>query len=473
MKILGISGGFRQGYQDSAACLVSEGRVIAALEEERMSRIKFSPGRLPYSSVLEVLKLGDTTINEISILAFHGSTWGPEIDDRIQEYFNQHFGYCPPIERHHHHLCHASSAYYASGFDRALVLSLDNSGDGISFQVSEGENGEMKVLEQIARPDSLGLFYQLITQLCGYTKDSDEYKVMGLSSFGDRNRFNLDWLIGFEEGKLSINKEYIKIPEAGAPSLHKDEMVYTPALVERLGMKRRIPGAKMEEQYMDLAASAQQKLEQLMLKMTAYFMEKYQHHYLCLAGGAALNCVMNQSLMNADFVKGLFVQPAAGDAGISLGAAWLSSHRHGFKPQAAGHTYLGPSYSDTDIQGLLQSCGIRYVRLEKPWEEAAARIAGGAVIGWFQGRSEFGPRALGNRSILASPSITGTQSKVNLKVKLRESYRPFCPSLLEEEFDRFFVGKQGIAPFMTITYQAKELAKELIPEVIHVDGTAR
>lgn len=473
MNILGISGGFRQGYQDVSACLVIDGKVVAAVEEERINRIKFSAGRLPYLSVFEVLNIGNIQFSDLDCIAFHGSTWGEEIQPRLEDYFIQHFGSCPTLLRFHHHDCHAASTYYASGFDKATVITFDNSGDGISLQIMKGENGKLTLLERFARPDSLGLFYQIITQYCGFVKDSDEYKVMGLSSYGNRDAFDFSWLIDFKNEKLEINKNHIVVPQPGAASLHKDEMAFNENFIKKMGQERRIPKSEMTNFYKNVAASAQQHFENILLKIVKHYIEKTGLPNLCFAGGAALNCVANQKIMNASFVEALFVQPASGDAGISLGAAWLCSVENGLEPITTQNTFLGTRFTSSEIEDVLKVSNLQYEFIENPSEDAAQEIHRNKVIGWFQGAMEFGPRALGNRSILANATNAKMQDIVNKKIKFREAFRPFCPSVLEEDASLYFEGKQASAPFMTITYDVKKEMHQKIPSVTHIDGTAR
>ncbi len=473
MVVLGINGGFRPGYQDVSAALVIDGRVVAAVEEERLSRIKFSAGRLPYLSVIEVLKTAQLTIKQVDLIAFHGSTWGDEIESRVEDYFIYHFGHCPPILRFHHHDCHAASAYYASGFEKALVLTIDNSGDGISTQIAIGESGQLKTLKQFDRQNSLGFFYSLITQFCGFVKDSDEYKLMGLASYGNKTAFDFSWLIDVKDRELQLNQDFINAVTPKAPALHRDEMNFNQRFLEKIGSRRRLPQEEIVQFYKDVAASAQQHLETLVLKLIKQYSDAHGTTKVCLAGGVALNCVMNQAIMNAEFVDDVFIQPAAGDAGISMGAAWLASVRNGIKPVQPETTYLGPEFNTEEIKTTLQSCGLRFTELSDAASTAAKLLAEKKVIGWFQGRMEFGPRALGNRSILALPTDAKMQQTVNLKIKLRESFRPFCPSILEEDAPIYFEGKKAASPYMTITYKAKEPQCLNIPAVIHVDGTAR
>ncbi|MDB5283430.1 MAG: carbamoyl transferase [Bacteroidota bacterium] len=473
MIVLGINGGFRQGYQDVSACLVEDGRVVAAIEEERLNRIKFSGGRLPYLSVIEVLKIAGRKIQDVDIVAFHGSTWGAEIDQRITDYFKFHFGYAPPLQRYHHHDCHAASAYYASGFDNALIITMDNSGDGISTQICTGENGQIKLVERFDRANSLGFFYSLVTQFCGFAKDSDEYKVMGLSSYGNRKKYDFDWLISFANGQLRMNQEFINSVAPKAPALHKDDMNFNAAFLRKTGAGCRIPKSDISQYYKDIAASAQQHLEDTVLSMIQHYVGKTGKTKICLAGGVALNCVLNQKIMNAGFVDEIFIQPAAGDAGISLGAAWLAGREQGINPVASENTFLGNQFSNDEVREVFYNCRLKYSELNDPAEIAAEFILQDKVIGWFQGRTEFGPRALGARSILANPANAEMKNKVNAKIKFRESFRPFCPGVLEEDATQYFSGKQKVAPYMTVTYDVVEKMRSVIPAVSHVDGTAR
>jgi len=473
MYILGINGGFRQGYQDVSACLIKDGAVVAAIEEERLSRIKFSAGRLPYLSVLEVLKIAGITIQDVSIVAYHGSTWEAEIDTRLKDYFQNHFGYAPEIKRYHHHDCHAAGTFFSSEFEEALILTIDNSGDGVSLQVATGKGTSINVLERFERPNSLGLFYSMITQFCGFTKDSDEYKLMGLAAYGDKHKFDLSWLIGFENESLQLDTQYIHTVAPKAPSLHKDEMIFNQAFIERIGFERRLPSSIVTQDYKDLAASAQFHLENVMLKIVQHYLQQTGLRKLCMAGGVALNCLMNQRLINELPIEDLFIQPSATDAGISIGAAWLASCEKNEKPIASADTFLGNEFSNEEIQKALDICQINYEIVKDPATTAADLLAEGKVIGWFQGRMEFGPRALGNRSILAYPATSDIQSIVNRKIKFREGFRPFGASVLEEDVAVYFEGKKAQSPYMTITYQTKSDKSASLKGVTHHDGTCR
>ncbi len=473
MIILGINGGFRPGYQDVSAVLVRDGVVLAAIEEERLSRVKYSAGRLPHLSVLEVLSIAGITIHEVDAVAFHGSTWEAEIDARIEQYFLNHFGYCPPIQRYHHHDCHAAASFFSSGYPESLIMTMDNSGDGISLQIAVGKGNNIEVIKRFARPNSLGLFYSLLTQFCGFVKDGDEYKLMGLAAYGDKHRYDFSWLIGFDGEELKLNTDYINTVGPKAPSLHRDEMIFNDLFERKMGMKRRLPHGEITQDYKDIAASAQLLFENIALQIAAHYLDKTGEKYLCTAGGAALNCLANQRLMNELPVEGFFVQPASSDAGISLGAAWLACVERGVTPQAPADAFLGNEYSDTEIQQVLDICQTRYERVDDPSATAADLLTAGKVIGWYQGRIEFGPRALGNRSILANPGTANIQSLVNHKIKFREGFRPFGASVLEEDCAENFEGRLPIAPYMTVTYQTRENKQDQLRGVTHADGTCR
>lgn len=473
MLILGINGGYRQGYQDVSACLVEDGKVLAAIEEERLNRIKFSAGTLPYLSILEVLKIAKKKPQEITHIAFHGSTWGDFIYKKLEDYFIHYFNIKPVIKVFHHHDCHAASTFYAAYFSEALIISMDSSGDGVSMQIAVGKENNIEVLKQFERPNSLGIFYSLITQYCGFKKESDEYKVMGLSSYGNRGKYDFSWLIDYKNGELKINQDYLITILPRTPSPHQIEMLFNEKFLEKMGKQRRIPSQKITPFYYDVAASAQQHIEKLMQKIVLDYINKTNINKLCFAGGVALNCVMNQAINNLKEADDLFVQPASSDAGISLGAAWLLSKELQQKPIRPQNYYLGNSYSNEEVKHILERNHISYSIIKEPEKHAAQLIKQNKVIGWFQGGMEFGPRALGNRSILANPCNPTMQELVNSKIKFRESFRPFCPSVLEEDKALYFVGKAKNVPFMNITFSTTDFANKEIPAVCHVDNTAR
>jgi carbamoyltransferase len=471
MYILGINSGVRIGYRDASAVLLFNGQILAAAEEERFNRTKASPSQLPELSIKYVLKEAGITMNEVAIVATHGSTWGDQYDEVLQNFLRTNFGYAPKIYRFHHHDCHAAGTYYASGFENAIILTVDNSGDGISTQIALGKNGKIEVLERIPRPNSLGLFYGMMTQFCGFTRDSDEYKLMGLASYGTPN-IDLSPVLKISKNSYELNTDFLQKIEAGQPQPTVQQAIYTRKLENLLG-KRRLSEEPMTPFYIDLAASAQYQLEQALKTIILDTIKKTGISKICLSGGVALNCAANKVLMNLPEVTQIFVQPAGGDAGISQGAAYLAAVEEGISPLPMPHCYWGTSYSNDEIFTALQQTGVSYQKLNAPDEFAAQLVTEGKVIAWMQGRMEFGPRALGNRSILALPSEKEIQKKVNHKIKFRESFRPFCPSVLEEDSALYFVGKQNIAPHMTINYDTTTYAQQYIPGVVHVDGTSR
>lgn len=473
MYILGINGGFRQGYQDVSACLIHNGKVIAAIEEERISRVKFSAGKLPYSAIVEVLKIGNITIQDIGTVAFHGSTWGQDFDKKIETYFKNFFGYSPPIKRYHHHDCHAAGSFFSSGFDEALLITLDNSGDGVSVQIAIGKKNKIEVIKRYDRPQSLGLFYSLITQYCGFTKDGEEYKLMGLAAFGDKTKFDFSWLLPYANGEFQLNTTYIEVPAPLAPSLHRDEMNFNQLFIDKIGKEKRIPGTTITQFYKDVAASAQFHLEATVLHLTQHYIQHTGIRNVCLSGGVSLNCLMNQKIMNASVVDNIFIQPAASDAGISMGAAWLAGLESKLNPVTPNNTFLGNEFSAESIQETLQICQVNFTKPVDIVESAAKDLAEGKVIAWFQGKMEFGPRALGNRSILANPCLPEMQKIVNQKIKFRESFRPFGASVLEQDINLFFQGKAKKAPYMTLVYQVAQNIIQKIPAVVHADETCR
>jgi carbamoyltransferase len=471
--VLGINGGVRAGYQDVAAVLLQGGNIIAAVEEERINRVKHSAGQLPISSIKEVLRIANITIHDVAVVAFHGSTWQVEIEQVIQQHFESYFGFCPPIKRYHHHDCHAASSFFASGFEEALVITIDGSGDGVSTQVAIGRNSKLEVVEQYQRPQSLGLFYSMMTQVCGFTRDADEYKLMGLAAFGDYSKVDLNNVLQVQNGSYHLDTDYLVNIPVGQPSPSRYEMLYSKKLLSQLNVSRRV-SFTIDEPYKHIAAATQQQLELALTSLVQKHVLDTGINKVCLAGGVALNCLANQKIGALDGVTELFIQPASNDAGIALGAAYLAAVDLGeTKFEKQTHTFLGSYYEAASIEDVIQYCQLAYVKCENPIVEAAGLLAGNKVIAWFQGKMEFGPRALGNRSILANPAAPHIQHTVNHKVKFREGFRPFGASVLEEDFYRYFEATSADAPYMTKVFNVKSEYKELLAGVTHVDGTCR
>ena len=471
--VLGINGGVRAGYQDVAAVLLQGGNIIAAAEEERINRVKHSAGQLPILSVKEVLRIANIAIQDVVVVAFHGSTWQVEIEQVIQQHFESYFGFCPSIKRYHHHDCHAASSFFASGFEEALVITIDGSGDGVSTQVAIGRNSKLEVVEQYQRPQSLGLFYSMMTQLCGFTRDADEYKLMGLAAFGDASKVDLNSVLKVQNGNYHLDTDYLVNIPVGQPSPSRHEMLYSKKLLSQLNVPRRV-SSTIDEPYKHIAAATQQQLELALTSLVQKHVLDTGINKVCLAGGVALNCLANQKIEALDGVTELYIQPASNDAGIALGAAYLAAVDLGeTKFEKQTHAFLGSYYEDEALEEVIQRCNISYVKSENPIAEAAGLLAENKVIAWFQGKMEFGPRALGNRSILANPAAPHIQHIINHKVKFREGFRPFGASVLEEDFHSYFEATCADAPCMTKVFNVKSEYKELLAGVTHVDGTCR
>lgn len=474
MYILGINGGFGGGYQDACACLYKDGNIIAAVEEERLNKIKFSTGLFPLRAIQEVMNVGNVTISDIAVLAFHGQTWQEKIEEDIRIFFNHHFGQCPSIKRYHHHDAHAASTFFLSGFEEALVVTMDNSGDGISSQIMLGKNGKLELLKNWKRPDSFGTFYSCITQLAGFNRDADEYKLMGLAPYGNPTAYDLDFLLSNDEdGNYFLNTDYIYPIFPGQSFPNKQIPLYNQLLLGKLNINNSA-SIKETDIQKDLAASAQYQLEKVVCKWLEFWIHKTGVKNSCLAGGVAMNCVLNQQIAKLNCVENIFIPPFSGDQGISVGNAFLAGIENGSLPKLENFTpYIGRSFTAIEIENVLKANRIRYRIIDNISEKAANLLANGKIIGWMQGAAEIGARALGNRSILANPAIKGMKEKINATIKHRERFRPFCPSVLQEDFDSYFSAKQNRIPYMNITVDCKEITKIELPEIVHANDTAR
>ena len=406
MLILGINGGFRPGYQDTSAVLCSDGEILYAAEEERFNRIKHAPGQIPCQSIQWILKKSRISLHDIDLIASHGASFGRAFQERLKNYFLLYFKSCPPIFRVSHHLAHAASAYYASGYPDAMIVTVDNSGDGISTQTAVGRDGAIKILEQLKRPQSLGLFYSMITQFAGFKRDTDEYKLMGLSAYGKPTyKETLKKVLRIGKGFYELDESYLSGLKPGEAQPHKQEPVFSKKLAKILKLNPRSPYQPLNQNYRDLARSAQTLLEEALIELVSELHKKTGLRNLCLAGGVALNCLANEKLSRLDCIDNIYIQPASSDAGVSLGAAYLGGLKQNRRPKPLKHIYLGPSFSNREIFHTLNSLAVPFKESASPEEAAANKIAEGKVVGWFQGAMEFGPRALGARSILANPFV--------------------------------------------------------------------
>jgi carbamoyltransferase len=450
MIVLGICGGIRLGNWDAAAALVRDGQVVAAAEEERFSRAKHAPGCLPTYAIRACLKQAGVTIRDVDCVAFPGRTY-VNMQARLQSYFRFAFGHAPRVELLDHHLCHAASAYRVSGFRDALVITFDYSGDRLATTVRRGQGRQMKVVEEIPFPQSLGFYYAMITQHLGFDYGEDEYKVMGLASYGRPNR-DLSALLRGKPGGYELNAAMIrKTGLPGEPPLSPQEPIFSEAFTREFGPPR-VKEEPTDSGHEDFAASAQRQLEEVVLGLARHYLKETDTRRLCVAGGVAMNCVVNQRLAALAEVESVFVPPVAGDAGLALGAALEQAALEGEPaPEPLVHAAWGPEHTDDEIIKACQEVGAGYRKDDD---------------------LEYGPRALGHRSILADPRLADMKDRVNAVVKFREGFRPFAPSVAEEHAADYFEAPFH-APFMTFTFNVRPEARALIPAVTHVDGTAR
>jgi carbamoyltransferase len=469
MFLLGISGGVLAGNQDAAACLLRDGRIVAAVEEERLLGIKHANGRLPKRAIEHCLARAGIGIREVAAVGFPGITW-TGFDTTLRDYLALHFGHAPEVRLFDHHHAHAASSYCFSGLEDALVLTLDFSGDRTCTALFHARASQIEAVLRIGRPNSLGLFYSMLTQYLGFEKDDEEYKVMGLASYGEP-RFDLSPILRPEGETYALDPAFVRSalrPELPAPS--KQEALFAPLPLPR---PHRVSGEKLEPYHMDVAASAQRALEEAVLNLLRHAAAKSPSRNLCLAGGVALNCVMNRRIRESGLFDAVFVPPHVSDAGLSLGcAALLSLKEQGIRPEPIASCAWGPSYSDDEIVKTLERCSLRGERPEDLCAAVAQDLADGRIVGWFQGGLEFGPRALGQRSILADPRRADMKERVNQAVKFREGFRPFAPSCLEERAADYFAGAVR-SPYMALTFDVRPEQRSRVPAITHVDGSAR
>lgn len=503
MKILGISA----FYHDSAAALVLDGRIVAAVQEERFTRKKFDSA-FPERSVrfcLEKANLKLSDLDEIvyyekpflsferllqsiiataprSFLTFLGSMpiWMREklntrgtLQKKLQKAFPGEK--IPPLTFSQHHLSHAASAFFASPFDAAAVLCLDGVGEWACTTAWSGNGSQLSPLWEMHFPHSLGLLYSAFTYFCGFKVNSGEYKLMGLAPYGKPVYVEkiLEHLLDLkEDGSFRLNMKYFTF----ASSLRMIGAEFS----RLFALPPRAPEGPMPQEYKDLAASIQKVTEEVMLRLARTLRRQSGEKNLCLAGGVALNCVANGLIAREKIFENIWIQPAAGDAGGALGAALASTYLHHHlprQPEASDSmhgAYLGPAYTDQEIENILQEQNILYRRCapEELLELACADLQEQKVLGWFQGAMEYGPRSLGSRSILGDPRSPRMQSHMNLKIKFRESFRPFAPIVLQEKAGAIYRDNLD-SPYMLLVSHVKNPEALPLPAVTHVDGSAR
>jgi carbamoyltransferase len=475
MYVIGISSGIKHGHHDGAAVLLRDGELIAAAEEERFTLAKHARGELPRGAIGFCLKQAGITMRDVDWICSPLKTY-TNYGQRLTEYFKYQFGHSPKIELYDHHLCHAASTYYGSGFSEATVACFDFSGDSSSGMVAHAKDNDFRVLTRFGRHNSLGLYYGMLTQYLGYQMTNDEYKVMGLSSYGSPKYLDefaeilrLDGVSYQLDGALDKRQRDAAIFTSDFST--RQERIFTERLEDILG-PRRIRGQALDQRFTDIAASGQKQLEIVTTHVIRSAIEATGCGDVCLAGGVALNCKMNMEIAAEPSVGRLYVPPVPHDAGVALGAAMLKCAEAGHKIAPLTHSYWGPEYSNDEIKNTLDKIGARYEVLDDPVSHCVTDLVEQKTVGWLQGRMEFGPRALGNRSILADPRSAGMKDRINVGIKYREEFRPFCPSVLLDRQADYFKGTFD-APFMVVTFPVIDGVKDRIPAVVHVDGTAR
>ncbi|NNE29376.1 MAG: hypothetical protein HKN16_07055 [Saprospiraceae bacterium] len=505
MKVLGISA----FYHDSAAVIIEDGRVVLAAQEERFSGIK-NDAAFPSSAIQFCLKESKTELSELKAIVFYDKPF-LKFERILETYLSQApkglvsflksmpiwikdklyikrtirqgllpmmegNGRLPKIYFPEHHLSHAASAYYPSGFDEALILTVDGVGEYTTTSLAVGKGNSITQLRTMAFPDSLGLLYAAFTYYLGFRINSGEYKVMGLSSYGDSKSK------GFKDYYWKIKESLIQIHDDGSFKLNRKYFGFLTGLrmtkdkhwENLFGIKRRIKGEAISSKHQNLAKAIQVVTEEIFLKIATEGKRLTDCTKICLAGGVALNCVANGVLVRSGLFESIYIQPAAGDAGGAIGAAL--AYYHLSRPEAErkktfSSVYLGPNPGAGQKEKAHSFKENTFSDFDLLCEEVSSLLSQGKVIGWVQGRMEFGPRALGNRSILADPRKDWMQDRINLKVKNREEFRPFAPVVLEEDAHKYFdTGEVKASPFMLVTFPVID---QSIPAVTHVDGSAR
>jgi carbamoyltransferase len=507
---LGIVPSHDGQHHDPSACLIDGGEILAFVEEERMSRNKHAVGEFPINAIEECLHLGGADLTDIEEIGLSrnydnrrkilgrlakrairsdiglaeklwdtvmlpvkqtatmtNSSLRSVVINRLTEHFSVAKDDVPRISCLNHQLTHAASAFYPSGFDKGLVVSLDNYGGHLSGAVYTGNENGIEELESFLRFNSLGRFYGDITEFLGFQRSNGEGKVMGLAPYGEQNdhvKRVIESYINFEDEAYDTESLTFRKTGDAVSKLEAD-----------LGIDARYWRDEITQAHKDVAFHAQQALEDVTTELVSHYISEVDTGNVCLAGGVALNCKLNKQIRNLPEVNDIFVQPAANDAGGSLGAAIALSRDDGNEIQEMKHVYLGSEFNEEEIRDTLERLKLSYSTIDDVPKTIADLLSNGEIVGWFQGRMESGPRALGNRSILADPRSIDSRDNVNKYVKHREEWRPFAPSMLYEEAERYLKGSVSKAAyFMIDTYETTPKAVDDIPAALHPrDNTTR
>jgi len=492
--VLGIYGMFPHAENASAA-LVKDGKLIAMAEEERFNRIKHSRG-LPYpeKSIEFCLKFAGITIDEVDSISlgwasFPSTLWMSFISCIKRPIFifklpgiikemrgHKQYKHFDKITYYPHHMAHAASAFLVSGFKDANIISMDGQGETSSVLLAEGKNyKDIKKIKEYSSLSSIGALYESFTDYLGFRRHSEEGFVMGLASYG-RPIYNTNSIIRWNKNGYSCETlpRYINILKYSFRKFAGKKIDSFSELLKSSYGPKRNKDEPLTKRHQDIASTIQNIQEKAIVRLAKSMYEKNGIQNFCLAGGSALNCIANGVLLEQDFVKNIYVQPASSDCGTAIGAAFLEWSRISGKPIdfTMKHAYYGPEYTNDEIELILKQTNTKYEYHEDIERVSAELIAKGNIIGWFQGRMEMGPRALGNRSILADPTDEKMADKVNMQVKHREPWRPFAPSILAEYANEYFENSYP-SPFMILSFRVKKDKWKIIPSVVHIDGTTR
>jgi len=485
--------GVNATMHDPAACIFKGGDLLYAIEEERLTRYKFEK-QMPKRAIDKCLDLQNIELADVDFVAY---TWRPwkylfaETLFRLSRLLKKpvasvyglvHAQYIAQSHMHDlwyfkkfakrkavvvdHHMAHAAAAFYGSPFERAAILGIDNRGEGVTTMLSVGDKNSIRPIKKIMIQHSLGKFYSGMTYHLGFRPENDEYKVMGLASYGKPKYYDIlkKALILEPNGGFRLDYSLCDIDLDGRP---------TPKLIAEIGPKRERKD-KVTEHHMNLAASLQKVHEEAVMHLTEYMHSVTGEENICLTGGVAYNSVANGKIESESSFKNVYTPPCVGDSGAAIGAALYVYHHmlDRSRNTVLDNAYFGLSFDDETILAFLETCKVRFRKEENIAKTTAKLLAEGNIMGWFQGKMEFGPRALGGRSILADPRRAEMKDLVNKYVKRREEFRPFAPSVIEEEVYNFF-DAPCLSPFMTSVCSVHESKRELIPAVTHFDGTAR
>ncbi len=510
MIVLGLSGALNH---DPSAALVIDGETVAAAEEERFTRDKHAKNTPPLESARYCLEAAGIGPGQVDCIAF---PFAPiPLTSPARWHFAKRYWYAPdraldalfngnrryrrhrrtvhqlgldlgidwgktefvPVE---HHLAHASSAYHLSGFDgKCAILGVDGKGEYATTFFGVGEAGRIHKLKEFYDPDSLGGVYGAITEYLGFEMLDGEYKVMGMAPYGDATRYDLSRLIQPRGDGFEVDTRYVNTVGLRRYKENGQGFYFSDKLIDWLGPRRQ--GDVADDPYIHYAASMQELFEDWVMRLIDEHLGDVlkETGKLAFAGGGALNVKLNQHLLDRGDIEELFVQPASGDSGTALGAATFAAKAKGDSIAAMQHVYLGPQFDNEDCAAALeehktqQANGtFKWHKMADPVAETADVLAGGHPVAWFHGRMEFGPRALGGRSILGCPNAPGIADRINEQIKFRERWRPFCPSMLDRVAPEILQTDHP-APYMTITFEVAQSWHERIPEVVHEDGTAR